>query len=624
MASEQIEAKLKTLPDKSGVYIMKDENGTVIYVGKAKVLKNRVRSYFKNHNHPPKVAAMVSNVATFEYIMTDSEMEALVLENNLIKEHSPKYNILLKDDKTYPFLKLTLQEEYPKLMMTRTVKRDGARYFGPYSSGILLRELLDLIKDIFKIRSCNHKFPADFGKSRPCLYHHIGKCLGVCTGDIDKAQYDAIIKEVIGFLNGNYTGVQKRLQAEMQAAAQALDFEKAALLRDRLQSIDVLSQKQKIVSALGNDVDALALYSKNNKSCVQIFFIRSGKIIGREHYIIDGTDGVEEAEVLTDFVKQYYAKSSFVPRELMLQYELEDADVIREWLSALCGRKVELKVPKIGENLQLINMIRANAKKELSEQELKILRDIKFKNRALASLYQILDLPEIPSRIEAYDISNISGDNNVASMVTFVDAKPSTKDYRNFRIKTVIGADDYACMEEALTRRLQHGLDEQARIDAGELDRAQAKFSVFPNVLFVDGGQGHVNVAQGVMDKLGLSIPVFGIVKDDSHRTRGVVSPDGEISIDKSSEAFMLLANIQDEMHRRAVSYHKQLHAKKTLASELENIAGVGEVRRKALQRHFKSMKAIRAASIEELSQVKGLDRRTAERIYSYFRQDNQ
>lgn len=624
MASEQIEAKLKTLPDKSGVYIMKDENGTVIYVGKAKVLKNRVRSYFKNHNHPPKVAAMVSNVATFEYIMTDSEMEALVLENNLIKEHSPKYNILLKDDKTYPFLKLTLQEEYPKLVMTRTVKRDGARYFGPYSSGILLRELLDLIKDIFKIRSCNHKFPADFGKSRPCLYHHIGKCLGVCTGGIEKARYDAIIKEVIGFLNGNYAGVQKRLQAEMQAAAQALDFEKAALLRDRLQSIDVLSQKQKIVSALGNDVDALALYSKNNKSCVQIFFIRSGKIIGREHYIIDGTDGVEEAEVLTDFVKQYYAKSSFVPRELMLQYELEDADVIREWLSTLCGRKVELKVPKIGENLQLINMIRANAKKELSEQELKILRDIKFKNRALASLYQILDLPEIPSRIEAYDISNISGDNNVASMVTFVDAKPSTKDYRNFRIKTVIGADDYACMEEALTRRLQHGLDEQARIDAGELDRAQAKFSVFPNVLFVDGGQGHVNVAQGVMDKLGLSIPVFGIVKDDSHRTRGVVSPDGEIPIDKSSEAFMLLANIQDEMHRRAVSYHKQLHAKKTLASELENIAGVGEVRRKALQRHFKSMKAIRAASIEELSQVKGLDRRTAERIYSYFRQDNQ
>lgn len=624
MASEQIEAKLKTLPDKSGVYIMKDENGTVIYVGKAKVLKNRVRSYFKNHNHPPKVAAMVSNVATFEYIMTDSEMEALVLENNLIKEYSPKYNILLKDDKTYPFLKLTLQDAYPKLMMTRTVKRDGARYFGPYSSGILLRELLDLIKDLFKIRSCNHKFPEDIGKSRPCLYYHIGKCLGVCTGDIDKKRYDAIIKEVIGFLNGNYAGVQKRLQEEMQQAAQALDFEKAALLRDRLQSIDVLSQKQKIVSALGNDVDALALYSKNNKSCVQIFFIRSGKIIGREHYMIDGTDGVEEAEVLTDFVKQYYAKSSFVPRELMLQYELEDADVIQQWLSSLCGRKVELKVPKIGENLQLINMIRANAKKELSEQELRILRDIKFKNKALASLYQILNLSEIPSRIEAYDISNISGDNNVASMVTFVDAKPSTKDYRNFRIKNVLGADDYACMEEVLTRRLQHGLDEQARIDAGELDLSQAKFSVFPNVLFVDGGQGHVNVAKGVMDKLGLSIPVFGIVKDDSHRTRGVVSPEGEIPIDKSSEAFMLLANIQDEMHRRAITYHKQLHTKKNLASELENIAGVGEVRRKALQRHFKSMKAIRAASIDDLLQVKGLDRRTAERIYSYFRQNGQ
>lgn len=624
MASEHIEAKLKTLPEKSGVYIMKDEDGTIIYVGKAKVLKNRVRSYFKNHNHPPKVAAMVNNVATFEYIMTDTEMEALVLENNLIKEHTPKYNILLKDDKTYPFLKLTLQEPFPKLMMTRTVKRDGARYFGPYSSGLMLRELIELLRDIFQLRSCNHKFPEDIGKNRPCLYHHIGKCLGVCTGAVSKQQYDAIIKEVIGFLNGNYAGVQKRLQAEMQEAAQALDFEKAALLRDRLQSIDVLSQKQKIVSALGNDMDALAMYSKNNKSCVQIFFIRSGKIIGREHYMIDGTDGVEEATVLSDFIKQYYAKSSFVPRELMLQYELEDADVIREWLSALCGRKVELKVPKIGENLQLINMIKANAKKELSEQELKVLRDIKFKNKALASLYQLLELSEIPSRIEAYDISNISGDNNVASMVTFVDAKPSTKDYRNFRIKNVVGADDYACMEEALTRRLQHGLDEQARIDAGELDAAQAKFSVFPNVLFVDGGQGHVNVAKGVMDALGLNIPVFGIVKDDNHRTRGVVSPEGEIPIDKSSEAFMLLANIQDEMHRRAITYHKQLHTKKSLASELENIAGVGEVRRKALQRHFKSMKAIRAASIDELSQVKGVDRRTAERIYSYFRQENQ
>lgn len=624
MASDSIEAKLKTLPDKSGVYIMKDESGTIIYVGKAKVLKNRVRSYFKSHNHPPKVAAMVSNVDTFEYIITDSEMEALVLENNLIKEHSPKYNILLKDDKTYPFLKLTMQEQYPKIMMTRTVKRDGARYFGPYSSGIMLRELIDLIKDIFKIRSCNRKFPEDIGKGRPCLYYHIGKCLGVCEGYVDKQRYDAIIKEVIGFLNGNYTKVQKRLREEMQQAAQALDFEKAAMLRDRLQSIDVLSQKQKIVSALGNDMDAIAMYSKNNRSCVQIFFIRSGKIIGREHYMMDGTDGVEEAEVLSDFLKQYYAKSSFVPRELMLQYEIEDAGVIRDWLSNLCGHRVEIKVPKIGENLQLINMIKANAKKELSEQELKVLRDIKFKNKALASLYQLLDLKEIPSRIEAYDISNISGDNNVASMVTFIDAKPSTKNYRNFRIKNVVGADDYACMEEALTRRLQHGLDEQARIEAGELDQAQAKFADFPNVLFVDGGQGHVNVAKGVMDKLGLSIPVFGIVKDDSHRTRGLVSPAGEIPIDKSSEAFMLLANIQDEMHRRAITYHKQLHTKKNLASELENISGVGEVRRKALQRYFKSMKAIRAASVEDLLAVKGIDRRTAERIYSYFRQEHQ
>lgn len=617
--NETIEQKLKTLPDRSGVYIMKNAEGEVIYVGKAKILKNRVRSYFKGHNHPPKVSAMVANVENFEYIITDSETEAFVLENNLIKEYSPKYNILLKDDKTYPFLKITLNEKYPRIMITRQVKKDGAKYFGPYLSAGVLRDLIELIKEIFYVRSCSKNFPAEIGKTRPCLYYHIGKCMGVCAGDVSEERYGEMIKDVIAFLNGKYEKTERFLTEQMQKAAAFEDFEKAAQIRDRLRAVEALAQKQKIVSADGTDTDAVAFYSKNGKTCFQIFFIRGGKIIGRENYFVDETDGIDEEELLADFIRQYYGNSSFIPKELLLETSCEDIELIGQWLTELCGRRVEIKIPKIGENAKLIKMIKANAEKELSERELRILRDIKFKNGALAGLYRLLGLKNIPKRIEAYDISNISGDNNVGSMVTFIDARPSTRDYRSFRIKNVVGADDYACMAEVLSRRLQRGISEREKIEKGELSEEKASFSVLPDVIFVDGGMGHVNIAYSVIEKYAPDIPVFGIVKDDRHCTRGVVSKGGEIPVDKASEAFMLLTNIQDEMHRRAITHNRTLNTKKNLKSDLDNISGVGEVRKKALLRHFKSVKNIAAASVEELELVKGIDRTTAENIASYF-----
>ena len=617
--NERIEQKLKTLPDKSGVYIMKNNLDEVIYVGKAKVLKNRVRSYFKSHNHPPKVSAMISNIEDFEYIITDSETEAFVLENNLIKEHMPKYNILLKDDKTYPFLKITTNEKYPRISITRQVKKDGAKYFGPYLSAIVLRDLIELIKEIFKIRSCNKNFPADIGKTRPCLYHHIGKCLGVCNGNVSEEEYNEIIKDIVSFLNGNYEKTERALIEQMQNASSAMDFEKAAQIRDRLRAIEALSEKQKIVSSNGADTDVIAFYSKHNKTCFQIFFIRNGKVVGRENYFVDDTDGINESTLLSQFIKEYYNLSTFIPKEILLETECDDMELICLWLSDLCGRKVDVRVPKIGENLKLIKMVKANAQKELSERELKILRDIKFKNNAISELYKLLKLNDIPKRIEAYDISNISGDNNVGAMVTFIDGAPSTKNYRNFKIKNVSGADDYACMAEVLTRRFEHGIKEQNKIDSGELPKESASFSSFPQIVFVDGGLGHVNVAWPIVKKYSPETKVFGIVKDDKHRTRGLVGINGEIPLDKTSPAFMLLTTIGDEMHRRAITYNSTLNTKKNLKSELDNISGVGAVRKKELIKHFKSVKNISSASVEQISAVKSIDKITAQNVWEYF-----
>ena len=607
------EQKLKTLPEQPGVYIMYNIDDEVIYVGKAKILKNRVRQYFKNNNHPPKVAAMVSNVARFEYIIADSELEALVLENNLIKEYMPRYNILLKDDKTYPFIKVTVNEDFPRIMMTRQVKRDGAKYFGPYQSGIILRDLIELIRDIFMLRYCNKTFDGDFVRQKPCLYYHIGKCLGVCCGKISKQKYASVINEVCHFLNGKYENVIKKLTEDMNIAAENLDFEKASVLRDRINSVKSLGEKQKIVTANGTDIDAAAIYNENNVACVEIFFIRNGNIIGKEHYFINDTEGMENGTIFSQFIKQYYDNSSFLPKEIMLSDEIDDEQTVKTWLSAKCIRNVSIKYPKIGKYAELIKMIQNNAKKEHSEYILKKMRTSDFVNNALSQLMQLTNLEYPPMMIEAYDISNISGDSNVGSMVTFKNGKPYKQGYRSFKIKSVCGQDDYGSMYEMLTRRFNR----YKSSDESDI------FGTLPDLILVDGGLSHVNTACEAMKNSGITVPVYGIVKDDNHSTRGLVSPNGEVPIDNRSDAFMLLATIQDEMHRRAITHHRNLMNKKSIESELEKIKGVGTAKRKILLAHFKTVSKIKSASVDDLVAVKGIDLKTAQNIFDYYNGDN-
>lgn len=622
--NSEINEKLKTLPDKSGVYIMRGAEGEIIYVGKAKNLKNRVRSYFKSHRHPPKVAQMVSCVDSFEYVITDSELEALVLENNLIKANMPKYNILLKDDKTYPFLKITVNELYPRVFLTRRVKSDGSRYFGPYQSSFDLKQLIALIRDIFKLRRCSSEFTEQSSAARPCLYYQLGKCRGVCVKNISPDEYRAIINRVIEFVSGKTSSVEQQLISEMKTASESLDFEKASVCRDRLKAIEILKQRQKIVNPNGNDTDVIGIYNNNNTTCVQLFFIRSGKMIGREHYFINDTDGIADETIISDFMRQYYETSSFIPSIILIECEIEDSDVVRAWLSEKAGRSVKISVPKIGENAKLIRMIKANAKKEHSEQELKILRDISFKNAAISELKRLLSLDREPMLIEAYDISNMGNNSSVASMVVYKEGKPCPKRYRNFRMKETDGQDDYASMREVIRRRFSRALSERKAVEDGSLRMDDAKFLPLPDLVFVDGGENHRAAAAQVLRELGVDIPLFGIVKDDNHRTRAIASESGEINPDKRSEAFMLLVSIQDEMHRRAISYLRKSQEKKSVGSELDSVPGVGEKRRRLLLAHFKSLKKIKSASIEELSSVKGIDAKTAKSIYEYFNRDSE
>lgn len=622
--NNEINEKLKTLPDKSGVYIMRNSEGQIIYVGKAKNLKNRVRSYFKSHNHPPKVASMVANVDIFEYIITDSELEALVLENNLIKENMPKYNILLKDDKTYPFLKVTVNEAYPRVFLTRRILRDGALYFGPYQSSFDLKQLISLVKEIYSLRSCTTEFPEEFEAKRACLYYQLGKCRGVCNHAVTSAEYRKLIDKAIDFINGNTKEAISDLTRQMHEASAAFDFERAALCRDRLKAIEVLGEKQKIVNPKGNDTDAIAVYNNNNNACIQLFFIRSGKMIGREHYFINDTDGVEIKEILSEFLRQYYEHSSFIPGTILLEQEIDDADVLEEWISDKALRRVKIKVPKIGDNVKLMRMIKANAKKEHSEKELKTLRDIGFKNSALSQLQLLLGLDNPPMLIEAYDISNLGDNTSVGSMVVYKDGKPYNKKYKNFRIKNVTTQDDYSSMREVLTRRLQRALNEQEEIKRLNITPDEASFLPLPDVIFIDGGEGHRNVAAEVLKSFDINIPLYGIVKDDSHRTRGIIGQNGEVPVDPKSDSFMLLTNIQDEMHRRAIGYLRKSEQKKTAYSELDLISGVGAKRKKILLSSFKSMQKIKNATIDELKAVKGIDSATANNVYEYFKNQRQ
>ena len=616
-----VEEELKKLPRKPGVYIMRDDKDVILYVGKAINLHNRVRSYFReNIGRGPAIDQMVSLIARFEYIVTDSELEALVLENNLIKENSPKYNTLLKDDKTYPYIKVTVGEDYPRILFSRTMKKDKSRYFGPYTSAAAVKDTIELLNKLYQLRTCNRVLPRDIGIERPCLNYHIKQCLAPCQGYVSKEEYRQQVAGALEFLNGNYSPILKDLEEKMKKAAEAMEFEDAARYRDLLSSVRQVSQKQKITEGVGEDKDILALYQDETEAVVQVFFVRDGKLIGREHYYMTHVPENNKPAILQDFVKQFYAGTPFIPRELMLQYEIEDAELIEKWLSERKGSRVYLKVPKIGSKEKLVELAAQNAKLVLSQDREKLKRE---EGRTIGAVKEISDLLQLPltgtARMEAYDISNINGFENVGSMVVYEKGKPKRSDYRKFKIKSVSGPDDYACMREVLTRRFRHGMEESKELEEQEMDQEYGSFTKFPDLILMDGGRGQVNIALSVLEELGIDIPVCGMVKDDNHRTRGLYYHNIELPIDPHSEGFKLITRIQDEAHRFAIEYHRSLRSKTQVKSVLDDIPGVGPARRKALMRHFKSLEEIRQASVEELMEIPEMNERTAEEIVTFF-----
>ena len=615
------EEELKKLPRKPGVYIMRDDKDVILYVGKAINLHNRVRSYFReNIGRGPAIDQMVSLIARFEYIVTDSELEALVLENNLIKENSPKYNTLLKDDKTYPYIKVTVGEDYPRILFSRTMKKDKSRYFGPYTSAAAVKDTIELLNKLYQLRTCNRVLPRDTGLERPCLNYHIKQCLAPCQGYVSKEEYRQQVAGALEFLNGNYSPILKDLEEKMNKAAEELEFEEAARYRDLLSSVRQVSQKQKITEGVGEDKDILALYQDETEAVVQVFFVRDGKLIGREHYYMTHVPENNKPAILQDFVKQFYAGTPFIPRELMLQYEIEDAELIEKWLSERKGSRVYLKVPKIGSKEKLVELAAQNAKLVLSQDREKLKRE---EGRTIGAVKEISDLLQLPltgtARMEAYDISNINGFENVGSMVVYEKGKPKRSDYRKFKIKSVSGPDDYACMREVLTRRFRHGMEESKELEEQEMDQEYGSFTKFPDLILMDGGRGQVNIALSVLEELGINIPVCGMVKDDNHRTRGLYYHNIELPIDTHSEGFKLITRIQDEAHRFAIEYHRSLRSKTQVKSVLDDLPGVGPARRKALMRHFKSLEEIRQASVEELMEIPEMNERTAEEIVTFF-----
>lgn len=615
------EEELKKLPRKPGVYIMRDDKDVILYVGKAINLHNRVRSYFReNIGRGPAIDQMVSLIARFEYIVTDSELEALVLENNLIKENSPKYNTLLKDDKTYPYIKVTVGEDYPRILFSRTMKKDKSRYFGPYTSAAAVKDTIELLNKLYQLRTCNRVLPRDTGLERPCLNYHIKQCLAPCQGYVSKEEYRQQVAGALEFLNGNYSPILKDLEEKMKKAAEAMEFEDAARYRDLLSSVRQVSQKQKITEGVGEDKDILALYQDETEAVVQVFFVRDGKLIGREHYYMTHVPENNKPAILQDFVKQFYAGTPFIPRELMLQYEIEDAELIEKWLSERKGSRVYLKVPKIGSKEKLVELAAQNAKLVLSQDREKLKRE---EGRTIGAVKEISDLLQLPltgtARMEAYDISNINGFENVGSMVVYEKGKPKRSDYRKFKIKSVSGPDDYACMREVLTRRFRHGMEESKELEEQEMDQEYGSFTKFPDLILMDGGRGQVNIALSVLEELEIDIPVCGMVKDDNHRTRGLYYHNIELPIDTHSEGFKLITRIQDEAHRFAIEYHRSLRSKTQVKSVLDDIPGVGPARRKAMMRHFKSLEEIRQASVEELMEIPEMNERTAEEIVTFF-----
>lgn len=614
-----IDEELKKLPDEPGVYIMKDAKGEIIYVGKAVNLKNRVRQYFQaSRNKSPKVNAMVKHIQEFEYIIVDNEVEALILEANLIKKHRPKYNILLRDDKTYPYIKVT-NERYPRVIKTRRVLKDGAKYFGPYPNVNAVNDTLDIIRSLYPIRTCKINFDKKTKKThRPCLNYYIGRCLGPCRGDVDHDKYMEMIDEIVMFLSGKEDKLIEIIEEKMKKASENLDFESAAKYRDQINSLKLILEKQKVVSSNIADQDIIGMARGIEDVCIQVFFIRSGKIMGREHFIIADTFEEDRKEILSSFIKQFYLGTAYVPKEIFIEEEIEDMEAVAKWLSEKRGNKVTIKVPKRGEKSQLMEMVKKNAMDMLNQYGDRLLKEKEKNENTLVSLQKILGLDKIPNRIEAFDISNISGVYSVGSMVVFENGIPKKSNYRRFRIKTTTIPDDYKSMKEIIRRRFVRGLKEKELVKDNQI--SLEGFSVFPDLVMVDGGKGQVNAALEVLEELNLEIPVCGLVKDDFHKTRGIIYNNKEIQLDKDSLEFKLVYRIQEEAHRFAISYHRSLRSKEMLKSELDEIKGIGKKRKAALLKHFKTIDNIKKASIEELAQVEGMNRRVAEDLYNYFR----
>ena len=616
------EEELKKLPNAPGVYLMHDAGDTIIYVGKAVNLHSRVRSYFRRIvGRGPQIDRMVEQIARFEYIVTDSELEALVLENNLIKEYSPKYNTLLKDDKTYPYIKVTMGEEFPRILFSREMKKDRSRYFGPYTSAAAVKDTIDLMNKLYQLKTCNRRLPRDIGLERPCLNYHIKQCLAPCQGYIDREAYRERVEQALDFLNGNYKPLLKELEEKMTQASENLEFEEAIRYRDLYNSVKSVAQKQKITDSNGEDKDILALAKDETDAVVQVFFVRDGKLIGREHFYMTHVEGYDTAQILLDFVKQFYAGTPYIPRELMLQEEIADIEILEKWLSSRKGSRVYLRVPKKGAKEKLVELAAQNAHLVLSQDKERIRREEGRTIGAMKEIGALLQLENV-SRMEAFDISNISGFANVGSMVVFEKGKAKRSDYRKFRIQSVSGPDDYACMKEVLTRRFIHGMEEKEELNRKAINQEFGSFTKFPDLLLMDGGRGQVNIALQVLEELHLEIPVCGMVKDDNHRTRGLYYQNVEIPIDTHSEGFKLITRIQDEAHRFAIEYHRSLRSKAQVKSVLDEIPGVGPARRKALMRHFGSIGEVREASVEKLCEVPEIPEHIGRQIYAFFRTD--
>lgn len=617
----QIEEELKKLPDKPGVYLMHDKRDEIIYVGKAINLKNRVRQYFQSsRGKTTKIQQMIARIDYFEYIVTDSELEALVLECNLIKEHQPRYNTLLKDDKGYPYIKVTVNEEFPRVLFSRSMKKDKARYFGPYTSAAAVKDTIEVIHKLYKIRTCNRSLPRDIGKERPCLNYHIKQCEAPCQGYVDKDSYAKNIARAIEFLNGKMDIVIKDLEGKMQKASEQMEFEQAIEYRDLLNNVRTIAERQKIISSSQEDRDIIGFVRADKDAVVQVFFVREGRLIGREHFHLTIDEEETDPQIASTFIKQFYAGTPFVPKELYLQTPVEDEEIIVSWLETKRGHKVHLYTPQKGEKERLVKLAVQNASLVLSKDKERIKRE---ELRTIGAVKQIADLLGLPGigRIEAFDISNTSGFQSVGSMIVYEGGKPKRNDYRKFKIKWVQGANDYASMDEVLTRRFEHGLEEMRLLAEKGVGKEMGSFTKFPDLIMMDGGKGQVNIALAVLERLRLNIPVCGMVKDDRHRTRGLFFNNEELPINTHSEAFKLITRIQDEAHRFAIEYHRSLRGKNQVHSILDDIDGIGAVRRKALMRQFKSIESVQKASLEELKETPGMNEGAAKSVYNFFHQ---